>query len=326
VRPSPQTLAAALGRRRPLEGQPRTTCFRLLNAEGDGVPGVTLDLFGEVGLLSFYEALSPEEESTWVAALLEALHEERERAPLRALYLKRRPREARVVANTEKDRLAPELPAWGERVPELVVKENGLSFLIRPAQGLSVGLYLDMRDVRAWVQRAARGKTVLNCFSYTCAFGVAATAGGAARVLNLDLSRRVLDWGEENARLNGQGVSRRDFLAGDVFDWLGRLARKGEAFDLVILDPPSFAKGRSGVFSAAKDYASLAALGAAVTAKGGTLLACCNQESWSQEKFEAACRTGISGAERPLLKLERLGASDVDFPGSALKVFALGLG
>src|SRR5207248_9319272 len=101
----------------------------------------------------------------------------------------------------------------------------------------SVGLYLDAREVRAWVREHAAGKLALNCFSYTCGYAVAALAGGARRVVNVDISRRVLDWGAENAELNGQAVSRRDYIAGDVFEWLDRFAKKGEVFDLVILDP-----------------------------------------------------------------------------------------
>src|SRR5690606_23072127 len=111
---------------------------------------------------------------------------------------------------------------------------NGLRFIICPGQGLSVGLYLDMRDGRQWVRGQVAGRTVLNCFAYTCAFGVYSHAGGAARVVNLDLSRRVLDWGEENLRRNGVEPRRIDHIAGDTFDWLGRFQKKGEQFDCVI--------------------------------------------------------------------------------------------
>ena len=106
-------------------------------------------------------------------------------------------------------------------------REEGLTYLIRSDRGLSSGLFADMRETRGRVRAWAEGKTVLNTFAYTCGFGVAATAGGAARVLNLDLSRNVLAWGQENYRLNGFEPDAHDFVFGDVFDWLARFARRG---------------------------------------------------------------------------------------------------
>jgi 23S rRNA (cytosine1962-C5)-methyltransferase len=248
----------------------------------------------------------------------------------RSLYLKRRPKEARHLANVAKEQLAPEVAARGESVESLVALENGLRFLIRPGQGLSVGLYLDMRDTRAWLAGEVRGLTVLNLFSYTCGFGVAATAGGARRVLNIDASRRVLDWGEENARLNGQPVDRYDYVAGDVFEWLGRLAKKGETFDVVVADPPSFATTRTSRFSAARDYANLAEAAARVVVPGGRLVACCNLATLASRRFEAMVTEGVSRAGRKGRGSLSLGPSPVDFPATpehpaALKVRVLEL-
>jgi 23S rRNA (cytosine1962-C5)-methyltransferase len=303
-------LRRAWERRAPLREDPRTTAFRLVHGEPDGVPDVTVDCFEYVHVVSLYRDFSPAEE----AELLDAV--EAAWAP-RGLYLKRRPREARHLANVARDQLAPEQAARGESVESLVALENGLRFLIRPGQGLSVGLYLDMRDTRAWLAGEARGLTVLNLFSYTCGFGVVATAGGAKRVLNIDASRRVLDWGEENARLNGQPVDRYDYVAGDVFDWLGRLARKGEAFDLVVADPPSFATTRTSRFSAARDYASLAEAAARVVAPGGRLVACSNLATLAPRGFEALVTEGVSRAGRKGRGGHGLGPSPVDFPASA---------
>jgi 23S rRNA (cytosine1962-C5)-methyltransferase len=219
-----------------------------------------------------------------------------------------------VLANVAKESLAPEVPARGEPVESLTALENGLSFLIRPAQGLSVGLYLDMRDTRAWLLEQVRGLTVLNLFAYTCAFGVVATAGGAKRALNLDASRRVLEWGEENARLNGQAVDRYDYVAGDVFDWLKRLAKKGETFDVVISDPPSFSTTRAARFSAARDYAKLAEAAARVVAPGGRLVACCNHAGLPARRFETMVAEGVALAGRKGKGVDSLGPSPLDFP------------
>ena len=318
-----ELLHRAWERRAPLREDPRTTAYRLVNGEPDGMPDVTVDFFESVHVMSLYQDFSPAQEQ----ALLDAA--EAAWAP-RSLYLKRRPREARHLANVAKEQLAPEVAAWGESVDSLVALENGLRFLIRPGQGLSVGLYLDMRDTRAWLAGEVRGRTVLNLFSYTCGFGVAATAGGAKRVLNVDASRRVLDWGEENARLNGQPVDRYDYVAGDVFEWLGRLARKGERFDVVVADPPSFATTRTSRFSAAKDYASLAEACARVVAPGGRLVACCNLATLASRRFDAMVTEGVARAGRQGRGVHGLGPSPMDFPESpehpaALKVRVLEL-
>jgi 23S rRNA (cytosine1962-C5)-methyltransferase len=257
--------------------------------------------------VSLYREMGPEEE----AAVLDAVAQVH--AP-RGVYLKRRPREARVEANTRRDALAPETPARGEALEVLDALEGGLRFRIRPAQGLSVGLYLDMREVRGWLRERARGATVLNLFAYTCGFSVYGRAGGARRVLNLDASRRVLDWGVENAELNGQPADRYDYVAGDAFDWLQRLARKGEAFDVVVADPPGFATTRDSRFSAARDYPRLAAACAERVRPGGTLLACCNVAQLSAVRFRQLVEQGAAQAGRRLTGLTLLTQSPVDFP------------
>ncbi len=319
--PLEERIRAAAARRAPLRRGGQTTALRLLNGEGDGVPGVTVDAFGDVLCASLYEPLTPAREQALFDAIGAAV-------PSRALFVKRRPKEARVEAGTRKDALAPANAERGETVESLTAKEDGLSFLIRPGQGLSVGLYLDMREVRGWLREHARGKTVLNTFAYTCGFSVAARAGGAARVLNLDLSRRVLDWGAQNAALNGQPVDPRDYVSGDVFDWLRRLGKKGERFDFVVLDPPSFSTAKGVAFSAARDYAGLVALAAPLVAQGGVLLACCNLATLAVAAFEALVDRGVAQAGRASRGAVRLRASAVDFPDPPgrpppLKVVAL---
>ena len=255
--------APPASRRGPLLSDARTTAFRLLNGAPDGVPDVTVDTFAGVHVVSLYRDFTPPRRRPCSTRRVEAW------AP-RSLYLKRRPREARVLANAAKDVLAPERPPEASPWSPWRRWRTACASSSAPAQGLSVGLYLDMRDTRAWLLGQVRGLTVLNLFSYTCAFGVVATAGGATRVLNIDTSRRVLDWGEENARLNGQPVDRYDYVAGDVFDWLGRLAKKGQAFDVVISDPPVLLHHPHQPASPPrKDYARLAEAAARVVAPGG---------------------------------------------------------
>jgi 23S rRNA (cytosine1962-C5)-methyltransferase len=191
-----------------------------------------------------------------------------------------------------------------------------LRFLIRPGDGLNTGLFLDMRETRAWVRSQSAGRTMLNCFAYTCAFGVAARAGGAARTANVDLSKGYLDWGRRNTALNGFEVVKTDFIFGDVFDWLRRFARAGKAFDLVILDPPSFATARRTRFSVERDYARLVALAAPVVGPGGCLLACANTRSVSERAFAAQVRQGLTelGPGRRARLARTTHEPAVDFP------------
>jgi 23S rRNA (cytosine1962-C5)-methyltransferase len=196
-------------------------------------------------------------------------------------------------------------------VDELVVLENGLRFLIRPGAGLSVGLFLDMRETRAWVRARAAGRTVLNLFAYTCGFGVAAAAGGAARVVNVDAARSVLAWGRANYALNGLPAAEQDFIFGDAFDWLKRLGRRGQTFDLVIVDPPSYATTRTSRFSVSRDYAALAALAAPLVSPGGWLLACANAAELPARAFVKQLRAGLAGRPARLMLTHE---PELDFP------------
>jgi 23S rRNA (cytosine1962-C5)-methyltransferase len=310
--------AEILGRllaRRTRHLPPDTTCLRWVDGE---LPGIAVDLFGDVAVLSLYSEFAEDDERAVVGALA-AAH------PLRAIYLKRRPKEARRRANEDALRVAPPTPAFGPPVPSLEVLEQGARFEIRPGNGLSVGLYLDARDVRARVRDIARGRRVLNTFAYTCGFGVAARLGGAERVVNLDVSRKVLDWGQANYRLNHLDAERVDFVSGDAFDWLARFQRKGNEFDLVILDPPGFSTAGQRRFSASKDYHRLIAAAAEVEPRGGLMVVMCNVESMAEEVLRAHLDRGLSG--RRFRIVEHLASSRVDFSADgALKCLLVELG
>jgi len=200
---------------------------------------------------------------------------------------------------------------WGPPRPETEVLEDGVRYLVRPDAGLSVGLFLDMREVRGWLRTNAARRRVLNLFAYTCSFGVNAALGGAARVLNLDLSRGYLDWGKTNYRLNRLSVDDRDFVYGDAFDWLGRFARRGERFDLVIVDPPSFS---STPFSVTRDYPRLVEAAARTVAPAGILLAATNHAGTSDDRFEAWLQNGLTLAGRYGRVVQRWHEPRLDFP------------
>lgn len=294
-----------------------TTFYRMVHTtETAGL--FALDRAGSVGVLSLYADLSAEQEQRLAAAC--------GRAGLESVYLKRRPPEARHAANVERERLSPPQPVWGEAKPEVIVTEHSVPYLIRPGADLSTGLFSDARLAREWVrQHAPPAGRVLNTFAYTCGFGLNAALAGAASVKNLDLSRKVLAWGQENYALSGLSAPDTDFLYGDVFEWLRRFGKRGERFELVILDPPSFARSKAGVWRSERNYARLLAQAAAVTAPGGQVLALLNHAGVSAAVFERLLGAGAVQADRAMTITARFGAGE-DYPGAEhLKVRALRL-
>lgn len=299
-------LRAAWDRRAPLHADRVTNAYRLVNGAGDGLPGLTVDRYADVLVANLYAEGQRAKPPT---RLLDSL---RELSGARAVYVKHRPTQASRLEAAERHALAPAQPLLGPVVEEVEVLEHGLKYIIRPGEGLSTGLFLDMREQRAAVRAEAGGQTMLNCFAYTCAFGVAGLSGGAARVANLDVSKRYLDWGKENYGRNGLEAVRTDFIFGDVFDWLQRFRRAGQHFDLVILDPPSYATTRQTRFAVERDYADLVQLAAPVVAPGGALLACANSRGLSERGFLAQIQRGLG--ERPHSLGPVLGPPEVDFP------------
>lgn len=281
------------------------TAYRLFHGDAEGAPGLAVDRFDRVIVV---HADSGAILDRWRAALAEDL------APFEAAYAKIHPRSARGLTEVELHALAPPEPLWGPAVSELFVTEHGARFVIRPAAGLSPGLFLDMRDVRLGLRDNTAGRTVLNLFAYTCAFGVNAMLGGATRVLNLDLSRSYLEWGQRNYQLNGLAVDQHDFVYGDAFDWLARFARRGQRFDVVIVDPPSFS---STPFSVTRDYPRLAEAAARVVAPAGILVAATNHAGTSDERFDAWLQNGLTRAGRHGQLARRWHEPSADFPLAA---------
>ncbi|SEJ46072.1 23S rRNA (cytosine1962-C5)-methyltransferase [Azotobacter beijerinckii] len=160
----------------------------------------------------------------------------------------------------------------GEAVEEWPITENGLRYRLELGRKQNNGLFLDMRYGRRWVQAQARGKRVLNLFAYTCGFSVAAIAGGAEHVVNLDMARAALSRGRDNHRLNGHDLARVTFLGHELFKSWGKVKKCGP-YDLVIIDPPSFQKGS---FALTRDYQKILRRLPELLGGQGTVLACIN--------------------------------------------------
>ncbi|MBN9390548.1 MAG: class I SAM-dependent methyltransferase [Chloroflexi bacterium] len=303
---------------------PETTAYRLVNGLGDGLPGITLDRYGDSLVLNCYDPrLDPA--SPALKLLVEALGQTWSGLPV---FGKFRPQQASNLSRREEGAapgvaptVAPELPLGatlqGTALAETTIRENGLTYLIRPGEGLSPGLFLDMREARARLAGLVAGKTVLNCFAFTGAFGLVAAKNGASRALNLDAGAKVLDWAKENYRLNGLTPDDFDFVTGDVFDWLNRFARRGQTFDVVILDPPSFSTVKKSRWSAEKDSGELAALAAKSVAPGGLLVACTNHAGLPRRNFRQMVTGALEAAGRPYEIQGYYHEPELDFPRPA---------
>jgi len=200
----------------------------------------------------------------------------------------------KLVKQAKEDALSTQIE--GNELPlKTVVSERGLKFGIDFTAGYSVGLFCDQRANRAHLE-SLRPARVLNCFSYTCAFSVAAARAGA-ETLSLDLSRKSLDRGRENFSLNGFEPDRHRFIADDVFSVLPRLARKGEKFDAIILDPPTFSRGVKGrIFRAEENFGELLELAKDVAQRGAHILMSTNSHElnvYALKSFARRWRTEI---------------------------------
>jgi 23S rRNA (cytosine1962-C5)-methyltransferase len=275
-------LRAALARRAAL-GLPsrETDAYRLIHGASDGFEGLTVDVYDRYLVASLYTEQRGEREEAWLAALSELGYA--------GVYLKQRPRQANQLAEAERKARAPEHAVRGSDAPErLIIREHAVPFAVRLGDGLSTGLFLDQRDNRARFAALAAHKRVLNLFSYTCGFGVVAARAGAAATTNVDVSKAALERGKENYALAEVGVGEHHFLARDVLESLPRMQKRGETFDLIALDPPSYASTKHGRFSVERDYAQLAASALALLSPGGTLLACLNHARMSERDFQNA--------------------------------------
>lgn len=264
-----------------------TDTYRLCGGAREGLPGLVLDRLGSVAVLQKREGEGDLADEAWADAARWAV----EADGAEAVYLK-------TAAADRSSGRAPEslsdpTPVAGRPAAErLLVKEGGLSFWIRPYDGYATGFYLDQRSARALFRERARDATVLNLFSYTCAFSVACAAAGA-KTTSVDISKKSLEWGKENFAANGLDAGAHEFYASDARRFLEGAAKRDRRFDLVIVDPPSFARGPSGTFSIKKDAASLLHAAAACVAPGGWLYFSSNFSGFEDEtlcKIWAAAR------------------------------------
>lgn len=301
-----KVMRQAAGRRFWLGRSAETTAFRLVHEAADGLPGVALELYGENLLLHLS---SPEAE----AAREELLDAAWALGP-RGVYVVTRPKHASVIVDPKKDSFAPAGAQRGEDADSpFLILESGLQYRIHLGEGLKTGLFLDQRENRRRFRELAGGKRVLNLFAYTCAFTVAAAAGGASRTVSVDASVGPLEEGRLNLEANGLGGSHHEMVAADALVWMQRAQKRGELFDLIVLDPPSFATTRTSRFSALSDYRAVAALALKLLAKGGRLLACTNSRKIPRARFRRHLHEAMREAGHVAVQVKDL-PDPSDFP------------
>lgn len=288
-----------------------TDAFRLFHGASDGFPGLYIEKLGDYLLSQSENALT-----------------EPQRARVReistksaGIYHKILSRHVRGASAAE---ASPQL-IQGEAAPErFTVRENGVRFELSFREGYSVGLFLDQRDNRRRLLSGhvavnfslpLAGAELLNVFAYACGFSVCAAIAGA-KTTSLDLSKKYLEWGKRNFALNGLDTTQHDFIYGDAFDWLRRLAKKKRAFDVIVLDPPTFSQSKEhGVFRAEKSYGELVSAALPLLKKGGVLLASTNAADWPPESFLAAVEKSIRESGREILQ-QHYAPQPPDFPVS----------
>ena len=291
-------------------GPRATTAFRLLNEAGDGTPRLAVDIYGDWLVAQLYgddAVLGDDGRRERVFDRLFALGFD-------GVYVKMRPKQANVLVDTRREDIAPRLPVRGAPAPEeFAIVEEGVPLLVRLGDGLSTGLFLDQRANRRRVREMSAGKSVANLFSYTCAFTVVAALAGSKRTVSVDASAAALERGQANLRNAGVDADGHAFVAGDVFAWLARATARGERFDVVIVDPPSYSTTKRGRFVAETDYVDLAAAGLGLLTPGGRLLACTNHRGISAARFR---RTLFDAARKARLEVAQVKdlAAPGDFP------------
>jgi 23S rRNA (cytosine1962-C5)-methyltransferase len=271
----------AINSRQQFFNNPDTTAFRVFNGEGDGIGGLTIDYFDGFYLISWYSEGIFQFKDSIIQAIKNIVE-------FKGIYQKKR-FDAKGQYIEEDDFV------MGERGQfPIIVKENGVNFAIYLNDGAMVGVFLDQREVRKLIRdKYAYGKTVLNTFSYTGAFSVFAAAGGASKTTSVDLANRSLDKTKEQFKINGIDPSTQSIIVEDVFHYFKYAVKKNLSFDMVILDPPSFARSKKHTFSAEKDYKNLLKEAITITENDGVIVASTNCSSFGMNKFKGFIDTAF---------------------------------
>ena len=264
-----------------------TTAFRLFNQEGDGFGGLTVDLYGDYAVFSWY--------NSYVYQIRKVISE-----AFRQVF-------PEVLGAYEKIRFKgldyESAHVYGQEAPDFfTVLENGVLYQVFMNDGLMTGIFLDQHEVRgSLVDGLAMGKSLLNMFSYTAAFSVAAAMGGASQTTSVDLAKRSRELSQAHFQANGLSTDDHRFVVMDVFEYFKYAKRKGLTYDVIVLDPPSFARNKKQTFSVAKDYHKLISQSLEILNPGGIIIASTNAANVSRQKFTEQIDKGFAGRSYQIL-------------------------
>lgn len=266
-------------RREPLRLNGATSAYRLINGEGDGLPGIVVDLYGPFAVLRL--------DSPVVEGLVPAV--------LRAVELSAQTQG--ICQRTEQG-----LKVWSGHSPvqDLIVEEHGIRFHADLAEGQKTGLFLDHRENRQNLATWCKGRSVLNLFSYTGGFSLYAARAGAARVVSVDRAPEAMNRALDNVRLNGQDERIHELVTADALEYLEKAAQEGLRFEVVISDPPSFARAKNQRHRALRAYERLHTLAIEVLSPGGLLAAASCTSQVDPESFRSTIAAAASRAQRRL--------------------------
>ena len=264
-----------------------TTAFRLFNQEGDDFGGLTVDLYGDYAVFSWY--------NSYVYQIRKVISE-----AFRQVF-------PEVLGAYEKIRFKgldyESAHVYGQEAPEFfTVLENGVLYQVFMNDGLMTGIFLDQHEVRgSLVDGLAMGKSLLNMFSYTAAFSVSAAMGGASQTTSVDLAKRSRELSQAHFQANGISTDDHRFVVMDVFEYFKYAKRKGLTYDVIVLDPPSFARNKKQTFSVAKDYHKLISQSLEILNPGGIIIASTNAANVSRQKFTEQIDKGFAGRSYQIL-------------------------
>lgn len=264
-----------------------TTAFRLFNQEGDGFGGLTVDLYGDYVVFSWY--------NSYVYQIRKVISE-----AFRQVF-------PEVLGTYEKIRFKgldyESAHVYGQEAPDFfTVLENGVLYQVFMNDGLMTGIFLDQHEVRgSLVDGLAMGKSLLNMFSYTAAFSVAAVMGGASQTTSVDLAKRSRELSQAHFQANGISTDDHRFIVMDVFEYFKYAKRKSLTYDVIVLDPPSFARNKKQTFSVTKDYHKLISQSLEILNPRGIIIASTNAANVSRQKFTEQIDKGFAGRSYQIL-------------------------
>lgn len=276
-----------------LIGNPQTNTYRLVHGEGDNLPGLIVDIYGKTAVMQAHSAGMHLDRMEIAAALSEVMDD-----TVQNIYYK-----SETTLPFKADLLATENGFIRGGSVDNVAMENGLKFHVDWLKGQKTGFFVDQRENRRLLERYAAGRNVLNMFCYTGGFSFYAMRGGARLVHSVDSSSKAIDLTNENVQLNFPGDVRHQAFAEDAFKYLDRM---GEQYDLIILDPPAFAKHRDALRNALRGYTKLNAKAFEKIRSGGILFTFSCSQVVTKDNFRNAVFTAAAQAGRSVRILHQL--------------------